>query len=190
MGKYFLSFTSTFESLLKGKITIDDLSNGIMVFGCKRAHVLLPYDQIPIEVTLNNKLKPHLHGDKHHSMTVTRDKIDADVLRAWDAFAAQIRKASNDVRLVFMHDIGHPSYSHFCQDMLDRGEQVFWKGEWQTSDEPVPATFFDTAPDPLHDPVAAALRAAIERAETQTNPGEYIDLAQLRHQVSRSFGIA
>lgn len=137
MSKYYLSFTSTFESLLAGKITIADLATGTMVFGCKREHVLLPYDLIPIEVTANNKIKPKQTGLNEKSVTVTRQKVDNDVLRAWDAFAAQVRKASTEGRLIIMHDIGHPSYSHYCRDALRDGHQVFWKGQWVTLDERV-----------------------------------------------------
>jgi len=139
MSKYFLSFTSSFESLLSGKITLDDLRRGTLVFGCKREHVLLPYDLIPIEVTLNNKSKPKQAGHNEKAATVTRDRVDHDVLKAWDAFAAQVRKASTEGRLILMHDIGHPSYSHFCRDALREGHEVFWKGHWQTLDEHAPA---------------------------------------------------
>jgi len=135
MSKYFLSFTSTFESLLAGKLTIADLATGILVFGCKREHILLPYDLIPIEVTLNNKVKPKQAGNDKVT-TVTREKVDHDVLKAWDAFAAQVRRASTEGRLIWMHDIGHPSYRHFSQDVVREGHQAFWKGSWVTLEQP------------------------------------------------------
>jgi hypothetical protein len=128
MAKYFLSFTSTFESLLKGQITAADLSTAHMVFGCRREHVLLPYDRIPIEVTLNNTIKP-----KHHEQasTVDRNQIDSPVLKAWDAFASQVRKASTEGRLILLRELpGHPSYVQFCEDFLQSGDVALWKGEW------------------------------------------------------------
>jgi len=139
MSKYFLSFTSTFESVLLGKLAIDDLATGNLVFGCKREHILLPYDLIPIEVTLMNKIKPKQAGHAEKSATVSRNKIDNDVLRMWDAFAAQVRKASTEGRLIFLRDIGHPSYHHFSQDVVRRGDEAFWHGKWVTLDEPAMA---------------------------------------------------
>jgi hypothetical protein len=136
MSKYFLSFTSTFESLLLGKLTIDDLATGNLVFGCKREHILLPYDLIPVEVTLMNKIKPKQEGHAQKSTTVSRSKIDSDVLRVWDAFAAQVRKAGTERRLIFMNEIGHPSYRHFSHDAIQRGDEVFWHGHWVTAHEP------------------------------------------------------
>ena len=127
MATYFLSFTSTFESLLKGLITVDDLASGTMVFGCKREHVLMPYDRIPIEVTLNNTIKP-----KHHEQasTVSRDQVDGPVLKTWDTFASQVRKANNEGRLIFLWDVGHPSYHRFSQDAVRKGDRAFWRGSW------------------------------------------------------------
>ena len=107
MSKYFLSFTSTFESLLTAKITLDDLAHGSMVFGCKREHVLLPYDLIPVEVTAMNKVKPKQTGHAEHSTTVSRNKVDHDVLRVWDSFAAAVRKASTEVSAPHCSD--HPT---------------------------------------------------------------------------------
>jgi len=132
MSKYFLSFTGTFESLLTGKISLDDLRQGTMVFGCKREHVLLPYDLIPVEVTAMNKVKPKQTGAAEHSTTVSRNKVDNDVLRLWDSFAAQVRKASTEGRLIFLREIGHPSYRHFAQDVVRRGDEAFWQGHWVT----------------------------------------------------------
>jgi hypothetical protein len=135
MTNYFLSFTSTFESLLKGKVTPADLVVGSLVFGCKRDHVLMPYDRIPIEITLNNKIK-----SKHteQASSVTRQQVDTDVLKAWDTFAAQIRKASTEGRLVFLWDIGHPSYRRFSREALRRGDRVFWRGIWVSLDDVAP----------------------------------------------------
>ena len=48
----------------------------------------------------------------------------------WDHFAAQIRKANLENRLIFMNEIGHPSYRTFSQDAVSRGDRVFWKGGW------------------------------------------------------------
>ena len=127
MAKFFVSFTSTFESLLQGKLSPASLSEGTLVFGCKKEHVLVPYDQVPVEVLLNNKCKPNVHTT---ASIVNRKSIDVDVLEMWDHFAAQIRKANLENRLLFMHKIGHPSYRHFSQDAVDRGDDVFWKGSW------------------------------------------------------------
>jgi hypothetical protein len=143
MSNYFLSFTSTFESLLLNQLTIADLAGGILVLGCKPEHVLLPYDLIPIEVTCHNTVKPKRWVPGQHSHektnTVSRDKIDPPVLKAWDAFAAQLRKASTEGRLIFMRDVGHPSYRHFSRDVVRRGDRAFWKGKWVTLEEVVRA---------------------------------------------------
>ena len=136
MSKYFLSFTSTFESLLIGKITLDDLAQGTMVLGCKREHVLLPYDVVPVEVTALNKVKPKQTGHAEHSTTVSRNKVDYDLLRVWDSFAAQVRKASTEGRLIFLREIGHPSYHRFAQEVVGRGDQAFWHGHWVNAGEP------------------------------------------------------
>jgi hypothetical protein len=143
MSKYFLSFTSTFESLLSGKITMADLSAGTLVFGCKREHVLLPYDLIPIEVTWSNTVKPKHGAPGEHSHdksnTVRRDRVDHPALKVWDAFASQIRKASTEGRLIFLRDIGHPSYQDFIEDVLRPGDQALWRGQWATLGETVHA---------------------------------------------------
>jgi hypothetical protein len=147
MSKYFLSFTGTFESLLTGKITLDDLRQGTMVFGCKREHVLLPYDLLPVEVTAMNKIKPKQTGA---STTVSRNKVDNDVLRMWDSFAAQVRKASTEGRLIFLREIGHPSYHHFAQDVVRRGDQAFWQGHWVILDAPTAVVAGDSPMMPAH----------------------------------------
>ncbi len=42
MRKFFISFTGTIAALVSGKVTLADLDQGLIVFGCSRGHCLHP----------------------------------------------------------------------------------------------------------------------------------------------------
>lgn len=43
MTKLFVSFTRTISFLVRGKITAEDLENGLFYFGCRRVHAYEPW---------------------------------------------------------------------------------------------------------------------------------------------------
>lgn len=126
MDKHLVSFTATLFGYLAGQISLEDVAESWLHFGCARQHVLGNPSLLPRELAWRNRVK--VRFPKREATELPEGDIDRELREAFRPLREALEQADTEGRISWQVSSEGERIRRLPPD-----DRVFWHDTWQTA---------------------------------------------------------